>query len=77
MPVLFGPYMEQTGFKELLSEGAAALVHDEEELADIIETLLKNDEKRQQMKKAGIVVVKRFKGTLARTLQCIKRRQLI
>lgn len=77
VPVLFGPYMEQTGSKELLSEGAAALVHDEEELAGIIENLLNNVEKRQQMKKAGTVVVKRFKGTLARTLQCIKSRQLI
>ena len=77
VPVLFGPFMEQTGFKELLSKGAAALVHDEIELTDTIEILLSDTDKRQHMGEAGINVVKRFKGTLARTLQCMKKHQLI
>jgi len=77
VPVLFGPHMEQTGSKELLSESAASLVHDEGELAGVIVSLFNDKDKRQQMGKAGIVVVHRFKGTLARTLQCMKNRQLI
>lgn len=77
VPVLFGPYMEQTGSKELLSEGAASLVHDEDEIAGMIVSLFNDEEKRQKMGKAGKVVVYRFKGTLARTLQCMKNRRLI
>ncbi len=77
VPVLFGPYMEQTGSKELLSKSAALLVHDEDELAGMIVSLFNDKEKRQQMGKAGKMVVHRFKGMLARTLLCMKNRQLI
>ncbi|MFC1490647.1 3-deoxy-D-manno-octulosonic acid transferase [Candidatus Latescibacterota bacterium] len=77
VPVLFGPYMEQTGSKELLSEGAAALIHDKAELAAKIETLFAHDEKRKQMGSSGKIVVERFKGTLSRTLQSMINRDLI
>jgi 3-deoxy-D-manno-octulosonic-acid transferase len=77
VPVLFGPYMEQTGSKELLAEGAAALVHDNTELTAKIESLFANHDNRMQMGTAGTVVVDRFKGTLLRTLKCMKDRGLI
>ena len=77
VPVLFGPYMEQIGSKELLTGDAAALVHDDEELAGMIVSLFNQDDKRRQMGQAGIAVVKRFKGSLARTLLCMKNRKLI
>ncbi|HDY87930.1 MAG TPA: 3-deoxy-D-manno-octulosonic acid transferase [bacterium] len=77
IPVLFGPYMEQTGSKELLSKGAAALVHDEEELAGMIISLFKNYEKSQQMGQAGTAVVHHYKGTLERTLEYMKNYKLI
>ncbi len=77
VPVLFGPYMEQTGSKELLAEGAAALVHDKAELAEKVESLFGNEAERIRMAAAGETVVGRFKGTLARTLKSMKDRELI
>ena len=77
IPVLFGPYMEQTGSRELLSEGAAVLVHNEEELANSVNLIFGDGEKSRLMATAGPAVVKRFKGTLARTLQCMEKRHLI
>lgn len=77
VPVIFGPYMEQTGSKELLSEGAAVLVHDEFELAEMILRIFEGGEKSRIMSQAGPTVVRRFKGTLARTLQCMENRKLI
>ena len=77
VPVLFGPYMEQTGSKELLAGDAAALVQDDEELAGMVVSLFNEDDKKLQMGQAGIAVVKRFKGSLARTLLCMKKRNLI
>ncbi len=77
VPVLFGPYMEQTGSKELLAGDAAALVHDVEELAGTVVSLLYEDDKSFQMGQAGIAVVEFFKGSLARTLLCIKKRNII
>ena len=77
IPVLFGPYMEQTGSKELLSEGGAVLVHDEEELAEMINSLFMDDKKSQQMGQAGTAVVHHYKGTLERTLECMKNYKLI
>jgi len=77
IPVLFGPYMEQTGYKELLSEGAARLVHDENDLAKALNTILEGGEKTLFMTHAGPAVVQRFTGTLTRTLDCMKTRHLI
>jgi 3-deoxy-D-manno-octulosonic-acid transferase len=77
IPVLFGPFMEQTGSKELLSDGAAVLVHDRDEITKTINTILGDSGKRRRMADAGPAVVKRFKGTLARTLQCMEDRKLI
>ena len=77
IPVLFGPYMEQTGYKELLSEGAARLVHDEYDLAKTLKTIFEGGEKTLLMTHAGPAVVQRFKGTLTRTLDCMKARHLI
>ena len=77
IPVLFGPYMEQTGSKELLSDGAAVLVHDRDEITKTINSIFKDSEKSSRMADAGPAVVKRFKGTLARTLQCMENRHLI
>ena len=77
VPVLFGPYMEQIGSKELLSEGSAALVHDEDELAAIIISIINDSEKKERMGNSGTAVVRRFQGTLERTLQCMKNRDLI
>ena len=71
IPVLFGPYMEQTGFKELLSGGAASLVHDGAEVADALRELLGPGDRNQRMAAAGPKVVGRFRGTLARTLDCM------
>ncbi len=77
VPVLFGPYMEQTGSKELLAGGAAALVHDYEELAEAVKRLFSGGENYHRMKEAGPEVVKRFKGTLTRTFNLMENRGLI
>ncbi|MBT4482879.1 MAG: hypothetical protein HOC71_04275 [Candidatus Latescibacteria bacterium] len=77
IPMMFGPYMEQTGSKELLSEGAAILVHDGDELSEALNRIFENDEKSRRMSEAGPAVVKRFKGTLARTLKHMENRRLI
>jgi len=77
IPILFGPYMEQTGAKELLSGGAAALVHDEHELADTVCALFENAELHRSMAEAGPKVVERFTGILARTIRCMEARHLL
>jgi len=77
IPILFGPYMEQTGAKELLSGGAAALVHDEHELADMVCALFENAELHRSMAEAGPKVVTRFTGVLARTIRCMESRRLL
>jgi len=77
VPVLFGSYMEQTGAKELLSDGAAVLVHDAGELADAVTGAFAGKEKYIRMREAGPSVVTRFKGTLTRTLSCMHDRGLI
>ena len=77
IPVLFGPYMEQMGSKELLNEGAAVLVHNEDDLADALNAILEGGDTSHYMKEAGPRIVSRFQGTLARTLMCMKKRQLI
>jgi 3-deoxy-D-manno-octulosonic-acid transferase len=77
IPVLFGPYMEQTGAKELLSGGAAALVHDEQELADTLLDLFRNRERHKIMAQAGPKIVGRFKGILTRTIQCLDSRKIL
>jgi len=77
VPVLFGPYMEQTGSKELLGKGAAALVHDEGELVEELVTLLGGGERHRSMAEAGPAVVRRFKGTLSRSLSVMERMGLI
>jgi 3-deoxy-D-manno-octulosonic-acid transferase len=76
-PVLFGPYMEQTGSKELIFAGAALLVHDEKEITKMLISLVNDATIREKMGHAGIMTVERFKGTLARTFQCMKDRALI
>jgi 3-deoxy-D-manno-octulosonic-acid transferase len=76
VPVLFGPYMEQTGAKELLSGDAAALVHDEKELAEILAALMDDTTRRLAMAAAGPRVVARFTGVLARTIRCMESRRL-
>ena len=77
IPVLFGPYMEQTGSKEILAGGAAALVHNAGEVADELVSLFSDDGRKIRMGNAGKEVVSRFKGTIERTLQKLKERQLI
>jgi len=77
IPVLFGPYMEQTGAKELLDGDAAALVHDETELALMISRLLTDDSERLKMGRAGLAVVGRFRGGLDRTLRCMRERGIM
>ena len=77
VPVLFGPYMEQIGSKELLANGAAELVHDEEDIALTVKRLFAEHEQSTRMAAAGLEVVDRFKGTLARTLRLIENHRLI
>jgi 3-deoxy-D-manno-octulosonic-acid transferase len=77
IPILFGPYMEQTGAKELLSGGAATLVHDEHELAEAVCALFENTELHKSMAEAGPKVVARFTGVLARTILCMEARRLL
>ncbi len=76
-PVLFGPYMEQTGCKELLEGGAASVVHDDRDLAATLDVLLARGERRNRMAAAGPLVVNRFRGTLARTLDCMIARGIL
>jgi 3-deoxy-D-manno-octulosonic-acid transferase len=77
IPILFGPFMEQIGAKELLSGGAAALVHDEHEIADAVCSVFENEEVRRTMAEAGPRVVLRFTGVLARTIRCMESRRLL
>lgn len=77
VPVLFGPYMEQTGAKELLSGGAALLIHDEQDLAETVLDLWSHEDRRTRMGEAGRAVVGRFKGVLARTIQCMENRRIL
>ena len=77
VPVLFGPYMEQTGSKELLAGGAAMLVHDEDEIVEVVHRLFTDKELKERMSEAGPAVVSRFKGTLDRTLRMMENRHII
>lgn len=77
IPVVFGQFMEQTGSKELLSDGAAVLVHDAAELTDALESIIGDENRARAMSEAGPAVVSRFKGTLARTLDLMEARDLI
>lgn len=77
IPILFGPYMEQTGAKELLQGGAAILVHDETELAEALDSLLSDSEKRNRMAEAGPQVIRKFRGILARTFQAMEKRGVV
>ena len=77
VPVLFGPYMEQIGSKELLAHGAAELVHDEEDIAMTVNRLFADHDRSRRMAAAGLEVVGRFKGTLARTLRLIENHRLL
>lgn len=77
IPVLFGPYMEQTGSKELLAGGAALLVHDEDEIVEVVKRLFTDRELHERMSEAGPAVVSRFKGTLDRTLRMMENRHII
>ena len=77
IPVLFGPYMEQTGSKEILAGGAAALVHNAGELTAELVSLFRDSERREQMGASGKAVVTRFRGTIERTLQELQERELI
>ncbi len=77
IPVLFGPYMEQTGSKEILAGGAAALVHNAEELTGEVVSLFLDENRRNDMGEAGKKVIKQFRGTIERTLQALQERQLI
>ncbi len=77
IPVLFGPYMEQTGSKEILAGGAAALVHNTDELTADLISLFSDNERRKKMGQAGKTVVKQFRGTIERTLNALEDRQLI
>ena len=77
IPVLFGPYMDQTGSKELLQGGAAILVHDETELFEALDSLLNDSEKRKRMAEAGPNVIRKFRGILARTFQAMEKRRVI
>ncbi len=77
VPVLFGPYMEQTGAKELLSDRAARLVHDEDDLAETLNHLLPGGDTHAAMSDAGPKVVRRFTGTLSRTLTAMSRAGIV
>jgi len=77
VPVIFGQFMEQTGSKELLSDGAAILVHDEDELASALISIFSGDERHRRMSHAGPTVVRRFRGTLSRTVQTMENRGLL
>jgi 3-deoxy-D-manno-octulosonic-acid transferase len=77
IPVLFGPYMEQTGAKELLSGGAAVLIHNERDFAETVLDLWSNSERRAHVAEAGKQVVAKFKGVLARTMECMENHRLL
>lgn len=77
VPVLFGPFMQQTGAKQLLSGGAALVVNDEKELVETLSTLFDDTERRKLMAEAGPKVVSRFTGVLARTIRCLETRGLL
>lgn len=77
VPVVFGHYMEQTGSKELLNDGAAILVHDRDELAGAVIGIFDMEKKIETMKEAGPIVVGRFKGTLARTIRMMGERSFL
>ncbi len=77
IPVVFGPFMEQTGSKELLSEGAAVLVHDGDELVEVLKELFLKGDRHKRMAVAGPRAVARFKGTLARTVKALEKRNLL
>jgi len=77
VPVIFGQFMEQTGSKELLSDGAAILVHDADELVSALISIFADGERHRSMSRAGPAVVRRFRGTLARTVQSMESRGLL
>jgi len=76
-PVLFGSYMEQIGSKELLARGAAEVIHDSDDTAQLIEALFDDEGRRSEMGDAGMEVVRNFRGTLGRTLRCMRERGVV
>ncbi len=77
IPVLFGPFMQQTGARQLLSGGAALIVNDVRELVETISALFDDTERRKLMAESGPKVVSRFTGVLARTIRCLETRGLL
>lgn len=77
VPVLFGPYMKQAGWQELVTGGAALVVKHADELSGALRELTPGGERHTAMADAGPRVVASFKGTLARTLDELDARDLL
>ncbi len=74
-PVIFGPYM--FNFAEisarLVQRGAAMEVLDAEQLADAVNTLFSDPDRRDRMGRAGLRLVSEGRGALLRTLDQIEK----
>lgn len=77
IPVLFGPYMEQTGSRELLSAGAALIVRNATELSEAACEIYVDHDKKSRMSTSGPAVVSRYRGTLERTVRHMIERGLL
>ena len=76
-PILFGPYMEQEGCRELIQSGGAQVVRDAGEFASAVEELLDSQEKRQSMGESARKTHRDRTGVLDRTIDYLIKEGMV
>lgn len=74
VPVLFGPFMyTQLDFVDLVLEGKAGLMVEKENLTDTLFDLLTNDQKREALGRAGVLLANEQRGGTLKTATLIQQ----
>ena len=76
-PVLFGPYMEQKGTRELLDSGGARIVHDAQELSSVIIELIENEDLRCEMGEKSAQTHFIYSGVIKRVIDHLSRENIV
>lgn len=72
-PIIFGPYMDNFPFaKEFLTESAAIMVNDHEDMAERVKELFKEPEKAFQMGQRARAIIDRNRGATEKALELIR-----
>ena len=73
VPVMSGPHVHNFAevFREMTADGAARIVGDDKEFAAVLGEWLGSPEKARQAGKAGLEVIERNRGAVARTANAV------